>query len=80
MKRSHYVFALIILAGTTLYAQRGSEQQGSVRALGGSSSPRASAGFFIPIGPTIAFQASWPSITDSPSGDPSMKIRPPLIK
>ena len=43
MKRSHYVFALIILAGTTLYAQRGSEQQGSVRALGGSSSPRASA-------------------------------------
>ncbi len=43
MKRSHYVFALIFLAGTTLYAQRGSEQQGSVRALGGRSSPRASA-------------------------------------
>ena len=38
MKRTHYVFALIFLAGTTLYAQRGSEQQGSVRALGGSSS------------------------------------------
>ncbi len=43
MKKSHYVFALIFLAGTTLYAQRDSEQQGSVRALGGSSSPRASA-------------------------------------
>ena len=43
MKRTHYVFALIFLAGTTLYAQRGSEQQGSIRALGGSSSPRASA-------------------------------------
>ena len=43
MKRSHYVFALIFLAGTTLYAQRSSEQQGSVRALGGRSVPRASA-------------------------------------
>ena len=43
MKKTHYVLALIFLAGTTLYAQRGSEQQGSVRALGGRSAPRASA-------------------------------------
>ncbi len=43
MKKTHYVLALIFLAGTTLYAQRSSEQQASVRALGGRSAPRASA-------------------------------------
>ena len=43
MKRTSYILAFLIFAGTPLYAQRDSEQQGSVRALGGRSSPRASA-------------------------------------
>jgi hypothetical protein len=43
MNRTHYVFALIFLAGTPLYAQQGSAQQKTVVAFGGRSVQRASA-------------------------------------
>lgn len=43
MKRTSYILVFLIFAGTPLYPQRGSEQQGSVRALGGRSAPRAAA-------------------------------------
>ncbi len=44
MKKTHYALTFLIVAGTSLYAQQSSEQQGSVVALGGGRvAQRASA-------------------------------------
>ena len=42
MKRTRYILAFLVLAGTPLYAQQGSAQQGGIVAFGGNSASRAS--------------------------------------